>query len=110
MSRPRKPPWKTLRSSASLRLTHQPKFKQQLVEDALEKIPIGTSGERLVDLVDAPGGPGVERRVGVAECPFISGKLAVWMHEALLQEEQELRLGEFGVDDREGHGLEAQIP
>ena len=57
LSRPRNPPWKTLRSSASLRLSHQVKFFMQLLEGVLQEGPVALAGPRLLQLVDEPASP-----------------------------------------------------
>ena len=89
LSRPRKPPWKALRPSGSLRLTHQVKFSEQLVEDLLQEVGVGAAGQRTADLVDAPGGVGVDRRVDVAEVPLVGRELAVGVQVPLAQEQEQ---------------------
>src|SRR6187401_3224071 len=70
LSSPRNPPWKTLRPSASLRFTHQVKYR-------FKKGAVASAVALAVDLVNAPRGPGVDRRVDVAERPFIGRQLPV---------------------------------
>ena len=62
--------------------------EQQLVEDALEE----RAGRRVaallaVDLEDAPGRPGVHRRVDVAEGPLVGRQLAVRVHVPLARQQ-----------------------
>ncbi len=111
MSRPRKPPSKIL-SPARVLAIHPPgEIQEQLLEDALEKADIGHVAVRAaVILVDVHGRPGLDRRIDVAEGPFIGGQLAVRMHHPVLTEQQELVLCEFGIDQRQADTMEAEIP
>ena len=61
-------------------------------------------------LVDAPAGPGVDGRVDVGEVELVGGQLAVGVHVPLAQEQDELALGEVGVNPGEGDHVERQIP
>jgi hypothetical protein len=88
--------------SASLRLTHQVKFKQQFVEDALEELAVAAAVALFVDLVDAPRRPGVDRGIHVSESPFVGRELAVGMHVPLAQHEHELLFGEIRIDQGQG--------
>ena len=83
---------------------------QQLVEAALEEIAVRFAAADAVHVVNAPHGPRVDGRVHVAELPLVGGNLAIRMLELLEEEEQELLLGELRVHEREGHGLERQVP
>ena len=91
LSRPRKPPWKMLLPSASLRLTHQVKLSSSLWKTRSRKARSPAPRALPVDLVDAPGGPGVHRRVHVAEVPLVGRELAVRVHVPLAQQQQQLR-------------------
>ena len=110
LSSPRKPPWKTLRPSLSLRLTHQVKFSSSLWKTALQEGAVARARLPLLDLVDPPGGPGVDRRVDVAEGPLVGRQLAVGVHVPLAQQQDELPLGEVGVDQGERDAVEGQVP
>ena len=46
LSRPRKPPLKTLLPSASSRLSHQVKLIEQLLEDPLEELAVAAAVDR----------------------------------------------------------------
>ena len=77
---------------------HPPgEIQQHLMEDALQEGPIRLAPALLFDLVDTPGGPGMNRRVDVAEGPFVGGKLAVRVQIPLAHHEGELLLGVFGI-------------
>ena len=90
---------------------HPPgEVQHQFLEYALEEEPVTDATAFLLDLVDTPCGPRVHRRVHVAQRPLVRWKLAVRMHVPLAQEQHELFLGELGVDDRERHAVEGQIP
>ena len=68
-------------AAAGVLAVHPPgEIQHQLVENALEKGRSPCPFSAAVDLVDAPGGPGMHRRIDVAERPFIGGQLAVRMH------------------------------
>src|SRR5262249_44372060 len=90
-----------LEDVAALRILaiHPPgEVEHQFVEDALQEGEIAAVAALFaVDLENAPGRPGVDRRIDVAERPFVSGKLAVRMHVPFAREQEELDLGEFGV-------------
>src|SRR5262249_12299857 len=68
------------------------------------------AAKALFDLVHAPGRPGVDRWVDVAEGPLVGRQLAVRVHIPLAQEQDELLLGEIWVHQRERNRVEAQIP
>src|SRR5262249_18776903 len=90
---------------------HPPgKVEQEFLEDAFEEGAITLASLFLFDLVNAPGGPGVDRRVDVAERPLISGKLTVGMPLPLAQEEQELFLCEVWVHKGERDAVKSKIP
>ena len=110
LSRPRKPPWKTFLPSASLRLTHHVKFSSSLWKTRSRNSRSATPVDAAVDLVHAPRGPRVHRRVDVAERPLVGRDLPVGVHVPLAQEQDELRLGELGVDHRQRDAVERQVP
>ena len=83
--------------------------EQQLVEDAGEEAAVALAA-RPGDPVDAPGRPGVHRRIDVAESPFVGGDLAVGVHVPLAQHQHQLPLGELRVDVRDGDAVERQVP
>ena len=110
LSRPRKPPWKTFRPSASLRLTHQVKLSSSLWKTRSRNRRSRCPRDAPLDLVDAPGGPRVHRRVHVAERPLVGRELAVGVHVPLAQEEDELLLREAGSISANGMHVERQVP
>ena len=60
--------------------------------------------------VGAQGGPRVDRRVGVAEIPLVSGEAPVGVHIPLLEQELELVFGQRGVGKGEWNGVEGEVP
>ncbi|MNN98737.1 hypothetical protein D3C81_2182020 [compost metagenome] len=58
------------------------------MEYPLEEIQIAGSTKLFVLLVHTPGGPCMDRRVGIVETPFIGRQLAVGVHEAVFDQEQ----------------------
>ena len=110
LSRPRKPPWKTLLPVGVLAIDPPGKVQQQLLKDAFEERVVaaavassarsGTRGRR----------PRLDRRVDVAERPFVGGNLAVGVHVPFARQQHELRFGELGVDQRERDTVKRQVP
>ncbi len=78
LSRPRNPPWKTLRPSLSLRFTHQVKLSSSLWKMRFQEVAVAYAAALLLDLVDAPGGPGMHRRIDIAERPLVGREAARW--------------------------------
>src|SRR5271165_1144830 len=75
--------------------------QHQFVKDPLQESAIALAFALLVDLVYPPGCPCVNRRVDIAERPFIGGNLAIGMHVPLAQHERKLLFGEVGIDKRQ---------
>src|ERR1051325_153467 len=67
-------------------------IQQQLLKNALEKDCIADSTSLLLDLVNAPRGPGVNWRIHIAKRPLVCRQLAVRMHVPFAQHEDELVL------------------
>ncbi len=74
--------------------------QQELLEHALEEDAVAGPPDALLDLVDAPGRPGVDGRVDVAEGPLVGRDLAVGVHVPFPEEQHELLLGEVRVHQR----------
>ena len=92
--------------SASLRFTHQVKFISSLWNTRARN----ARSRAAVDLEHPQRSPGVHRRVDVAERPLVGRDLPVRVHVPLAQHQQELLLGEAGVDVRQSHAVERQVP
>src|SRR5207253_2252806 len=75
--------------------------QEQLVEDALEERVVGAAAHTPIDLEHAPGSPGMDRRIDVAEVPLVCRQLSVGVHVPLASHQQQLGLGEAGVDQRQ---------
>ncbi len=89
---------------------HPPgEVEEQLLEDPGEEEPVA-SAAGVRDLVDPPGGPGVDGRVDVREGELVRRDLAVGMHVPLAEEKEELFLGEKRIDLRERDHVEGQVP
>jgi hypothetical protein len=80
------------------------------VKDPLEKDSIADAATFLLDLVHAPGGPGVHGRVDVPESPFVRGKLAVGVHVPLAAQEHQLLFGELRIHQRQRQAVKRQVP
>ena len=96
--------------SASLRFTHQVKLSSSFWNTRSRNARSPTPRLLLVDLVDAPRRPGVHRRIHIAERPLVRGQLPVGVHVPLAQQQHELLLREVGIDERQRHAVERQIP
>ena len=109
LSSPRNPPAKRCLPCKSLRFTHQVKFISSFWKAAERKRHWGSLGRTGV-LVDFPAGPGVHRRIHVAEVEFVGRQLPVGMHVPLAQKEAQLVPGEHRIEPREGDHVERQVP
>ena len=91
---------------------HPPgEIQGQLVEHAFEKREIaGITALFAIDLEDPPGGPGVHRRIDVAQRPLIGGHLAVGVHIPLARQQDELLLSEVRIQIGERQTVKRQIP
>ena len=94
----------------SLRFTHQVKLSSSFWKTRSRKARSARAGDPAVDLVDAPGRPGVDGRVDVAEGPFVGGQLAVRVHVPLARQLRQLQLGELGIDQRQRDAVEGEVP
>ncbi len=90
---------------------HPPgEVEHQLVERPLEEGAVRVPVRALLDLVDAVRGPGVNRRVHVAERPLVGGDLPVRVLVPLAHQQIDLALGEGRVDERERDAVEGEVP
>ena len=82
------------------------------MEAALEEVHValGVGIPHALHIVDAPHGPGVDRRIQIGELPFVGGDLPIGVLELLEEEHPELVLGVVRVDQAEGHAVERQVP
>src|SRR5712691_1349786 len=86
-------------------------IQHQLVEDAPEKSPVALAAAGLpVDLVNPPGGPGMYRRVDVAEFPFEGRQLRVRVHVPFARQKDELVLSEVGIDMGQHDAMKSEVP
>ena len=79
---------------------------QQLVEDLAEEVEVAAA----VDGEHLQRGPGLHRRVHVAEVPLVGGQRPVRVLEPLPAQQDQLVLGERRVHVREGDAVEGQVP
>jgi hypothetical protein len=66
------------------------KIQQQLLKHAFEENRVADATTLLLNLIDAPRGPRVNRRIHIAKGPLISRQLAVRMHVPLAQHQEKL--------------------
>ena len=79
---------------------------QQLVEHAGQEVQVVPA----VEDEHLQRGPGVHRRVDVAEVPLVGGQRPAGVLEPLPAQQRELVLRERGVDVRERDAVERQVP
>ena len=75
LSSPRKPPSKRFLPNRSLRFTHQLKFSVSLANERLRNSRSPFPFKRLLRPIQENGGPGVHRRIDVAEVPLVGRDL-----------------------------------
>ena len=80
--------------------------EQQLVQHPRQEVEVVVAG----DLVHPQRRPRLDRRVDVGEVPLVGGQLAVGVHVPLAAEQDELGLGELGVDVGQRDAVEGQVP
>lgn len=85
-------------------------IQQQFLEDTLEEGKILAAVQFALDLEDPKGGPGVYRRIDIAEIPFVRRDLAVGFHVPFPRKQIKLLLREGRVDDCQGYTVERGIP
>ena len=85
-------------------------IQRELGEDACQELQIRFAAERLLRPMQEYRGPGVHRRVDVAEVPFVGGHLSGRMQVEGLQHQFELALREIDVDRRERDRVKRQVP
>ncbi len=79
---------------------------QQLVEDPAEEVDVAAA----VDREHLERGPRLHRRVHVGEVPLVGGQRPVRVLEPLTAQQEQLVLGEPGIDVRQRHAVEGQVP
>ena len=104
------PSLKDIRAVGVLAVHPPCEIQEQLVKDLFEETTIGHAAHAPLDFVDTPRGPGVNRRVDVAEGPFVRGQLAVGVHVPFAQKEDELIFGKIRIDECQGNAVKRQVP
>src|SRR5262245_12388848 len=84
--------------------------EQQLPEGILEKLAVIATVELFVDTVREQSRPGVDRRIDIAEVPFVGRNLAARMQVELVQHQVKLLFGEIRVDHVQREGVKGQVP
>jgi hypothetical protein len=80
------------------------------VENPLEKVAVALALPLHLEFVHTPRGPGVYRRIDIAECPLVRRQLPVRVHVPLARHEQQLFLSELGIDESQSDTVKCQIP
>ena len=86
------------------------KLSSSFWKAALQPRDVALARARLFQAVGEDGGPGMHRRIHVAEVPFVGGNLAVRVQVVLAQHQIELLLAEIHVHQRERQDMEGEIP
>ena len=90
---------------------HPPgEVQQELVEGRLEEVEVGLAAQGLLGAMQEQGGPGVDRRVHVAEVPLVGGDLSAGVQVEPAENQLHLMLGEVGVHDRDRQRVEGEVP
>src|SRR5690606_16662901 len=98
-------------SAFSVLSIHPPgKIEQQLLENAFEKPGVFSIEHFLLYVIDPPGGPRMNGRVYVPECPFVSRYLPVRVHVPFPREERKLTLSEFRVYHSKRDSMKREVP
>ena len=84
--------------------------QRQLVERRPEEVHVHLAAQRLLRAMEEQRREGVDRRVHVAEVPFVGGDLAVRVQVVPAEHQVHLLLGEIGIDDRDRQRVEGQVP
>ena len=83
---------------------------QQAAEHLLQEGDVPVPSVQPLHEVDSARGPGVHRRVDVAEVPLVGRQLTARMQVLIGQHQAELLLGEIGVHQRQRKGVEREVP
>src|ERR1700688_2485696 len=75
-----------------------------------EEGAISYAANATLNFVHAPRGPCMSRGIYVAKSPLVGRQLAIGVHVPFAEEEDELILGEVGIDDGEGYAVKREIP
>ena len=90
---------------------HPPaEVQHQLGKRALQEFHIAGAPERLLGAIQEDRCPGVNRRIHIAEVPFVGRNLTGGVQEKFLQHQVKLLLGEVEIDDAQCHGVKRQVP
>ena len=90
---------------------HPPgEVQEELLEGALQPPEVALAFLRLLQTVGEDRGPGMHRRIDVAEIPLVGGNLAVRVHVVFAEHEAELLLAEVEVHQSQGQDVEGEVP
>src|SRR5712691_12528736 len=84
--------------------------QKELVKDPFQESTIRHAAYAALDFVNAPRGPGMDRRIHIAEGPFVGGQLPVWLHVPFAQKKDELLLREIGISQGQWNAMKRQVP
>ena len=96
-------PGRVLAVDPPAEIQHQP-LKRSFQEPKIRP------AEGPLHLVERQRGPGVHRRIHIAEVPLVGGNLPIGVGIETAQHQQQLLLGEIEIHERQGKRVESQVP
>src|SRR6266498_958444 len=86
------------------------KIQKKFLENALKKNCVPNAALLLVDLINAPCGPGVDWWIYITERPLVCRQLPVRMHVPLAGHQHELFFRKLRVDQCQRDAVKRQVP
>src|SRR6516162_7899596 len=84
--------------------------QQQLLEHPVQEMKVSGAALYPLSAKDLERGRRVDRRIYVAESPFISRDLAIWMQIPLAQQDFDLVFGEVDIDECQRAAMKSEVP
>src|SRR4051812_19860975 len=80
------------------------------MEALLQEEPVSGSLARFVHVVNAPDGPRMDGRIEIGKFPLVRRYLTTRMLKLFEQQEKELFLRIFWIDQRQGNSVKCKVP
>ena len=95
----------------AVHLVHPPReVDEQFMKALFEKLAVRFTRSSPVHVVNAPYGPGVNWRIQIRKLPLVGGNLTVGVLKLFKEQQPQLLLREFWIDQRERHAMKREIP